>query len=802
MKYLRPMFFVSISSLCVALAACGSDGGGAAPNPGTGGSGGSVDGGGGAGGTAGGAGTSGTAGTAGTAGKGGTAGTAGTAGTGGTAGGAGTAGTAGTAGSAAVDADGDGYDSTSDCDDNNKDVHPGATEVCNGIDDDCNSQIDEGVATTYYVDADGDAYGVDAPATNKTGCTPPTGYASDPGDCDDASPTVNPASTEICDGLDNNCNSQVDEGVAKNTYYPDADKDGFGASAGSVQACTPPAGDWTTNSGDCDDNDAARYPGNPEVCDGKDNDCDGATPEPGQTTYYQDADGDGFGNPSVSQTACAVPAGYVTTAGDCDDTKVGVNPNAIEICDGIDNNCVGGVDEGPVETWPDVDHDTYGDQNASSTFLCAANADHVTNNSDCNDTNAAINPAATEIPSNGVDENCDGTDTTAGTLCGHDSAGVTTLPWTGNNFLSALENYAGNPAGAGFYWDDYEIATTAGLKFTSLMHARDPATLRPRMYIKANACGTTGFTSNNVFYSYHPGSPYHRARLVVDNAAAGYYYQVNTSNTVGQTGEYDLAVYPGDLGGSCGGDDMAVWPLGWREAGTLATNDTQTGTPVPAGFYADDYEFWLDANQTYTLLYGGMTYSERMYLAKAGACGTSLGNWSTGILLHGAKHVYTPTTAGIYVAYVSTATAGLTGAYTFNVVPGNVGDSCFTGAGAQGGTGDNYVIYPLGGVVNDTLAIGDRVDQAVYGTRFFDDYETWLEAGQSITVTMTSAAFTPRLYLTRSTGCTTTLASAIPASGTTATMTYVVPTAGIYTIVATSRLTSNTGAYSLATQYN
>ena len=132
----------------------------------------------------------------------------------------------------------------------------------------------------------------------------------------------------------------------------------------------------------------------------------------------------------------------------------------------------------------------------------------------------------------------------------------------------------------------------------------------------------------------------------------------------------------------------------------------------------------------------------------------------------------------------------------------NVGDSCFTGAGAQGGTGDDYVIYPLGGAVAGTLAIGDRVDTAYYGTRFFDDYETWLEAGQAITVTMTSSAFTPRLYLTGSAACTTTLASAIPASGTTATMTYTATTAGIYTIVTTSRLTSNTGAYTLATQYN
>jgi len=169
------------------------------------------------------------------------------------------------------------------------------------------------------------------------------GYASDL-DCNDADPAVNPGATEVCNGVDDNCDGNIDEGV-QTTFYADADGDGFGDVASTTLACEVPTG-YVTDATDCNDANALVYPGATEVCNGVDDNCDGNIDEGVQTTFYADADGDGFGDAASTTLACEVPAGYVTDATDCNDANGLVYPGAIEVCNGVDDNCDGNIDEG------------------------------------------------------------------------------------------------------------------------------------------------------------------------------------------------------------------------------------------------------------------------------------------------------------------------------------------------------------------------------------------------------------------------------------------------------------------------
>lgn len=133
--------------------------------------------------------------------------------------------------------------------------------------------------------------------------------------------------------------------VSEIIFYQDLDGDGFGNSEVTIIDCRAPDG-YVNNDTDCDDNDANNYPGNTEVCDGKDNDCDGEIDEDLNITYYADNDGDGFGNAQVSMDACTKPEGYVEDNTDCDDTNPNVNPNAEEILgNGIDDDCDPGTSD-------------------------------------------------------------------------------------------------------------------------------------------------------------------------------------------------------------------------------------------------------------------------------------------------------------------------------------------------------------------------------------------------------------------------------------------------------------------------
>lgn len=130
------------------------------------------------------------------------------------------------------------------------------------------------------------------------------------------------------------------------------------------------------------------------------------------STWYQDFDGDGYGNPGISTQACSQPIGYVANSTDCNDANNLANPGATEICgNGIDDNCNGSTDEDCVlyTFYKDSDGDTYG----TTAFTVTSNnptvpSGYVTNSLDCNDGDPAVNPDAIEI-CNGIDDNCDGT---------------------------------------------------------------------------------------------------------------------------------------------------------------------------------------------------------------------------------------------------------------------------------------------------------------------------------------------------------------------------------------------------------
>ena len=318
----------------------------------------------------------------------------------------------------AVDLDGDGFDSTVDCDDSDPAVHPGASEVCNGVDDDCDGFVDDADpdlvgGSRAYPDLDGDGYGDDAGEVGA--CSASSGFVSEGGDCDDADPAINPGAAEICDGLDNDCDDLVDDDDSDlsgaEVWYADADGDGFGDSAGGVASCEQPSL-TVAEGGDCDDADAAIHPGAEEYCNGIDDDCDGEIDEDGAldaSTWYLDYDGDGYGGGDYTTESCASPGDdWVADQSDCDDLEPTVYPGADERCDGVDNDCDMLVDEDPVDasTWySDADGDAYGDPTAGTT-ACAQPGGTVLDNSDCDDSDAVVNPGATEL-CNGYDDDCD-----------------------------------------------------------------------------------------------------------------------------------------------------------------------------------------------------------------------------------------------------------------------------------------------------------------------------------------------------------------------------------------------------------
>ena len=233
------------------------------------------------------------------------------------------------------------------------------------------------------------------------------GYAEGDGDCDDASAATFPGAPERCDGLDNDCDGDTDEDVV-DIWYGDVDEDGFGAPEFELPFCDPPPG-FVANALDCDDGNPDAFPGNTEVCDEADNDCDAAVDEGVQTTFYRDMDADTHGNAASTTLACAAPSGYAAVAGDCNDAAASAFPGGTEVCDHLDNDCDGSADEwgtiGEVEWFLDGDADGAGTGDIS-TYACEAPGGFVDNMNDCDDTDPTAFLGGVEV-CDGVDNDCD-----------------------------------------------------------------------------------------------------------------------------------------------------------------------------------------------------------------------------------------------------------------------------------------------------------------------------------------------------------------------------------------------------------
>ncbi len=236
-------------------------------------------------------------------------------------------------------------------------------------------------------------------------------------DCDDNNPDINPNIPETCDGIDNNCSGIIDEGLQLYTYFIDEDGDGYGTANTPVDTCrSMPIAGFVDNNLDCNDTDPMVNPDIEETCDGIDNNCSGVIDEGlALFTYYRDEDQDGYGDVNVPVDTCrSMPIlGYVINSLDCNDTDADINPDILEICDGVDNDCNGSIDDGLVvyRYYFDQDLDGYGNLAVfQDTCITYSPEGYVPDSLDCNDNDMLINPGVEDIADNGVDEDCTGYD--------------------------------------------------------------------------------------------------------------------------------------------------------------------------------------------------------------------------------------------------------------------------------------------------------------------------------------------------------------------------------------------------------
>lgn len=312
-------------------------------------------------------------------------------------------------------------------------IHPTEAELCNGINDDCDTMTDEGVSETVYADCDGDGWGETGdgmlgchgaalPADHS--CTAGGQYVRgrmlDMGgtlafDCNGADATVNPMASDGCpidDDIDNDCDGAFDE-TGSETVFPDCDHDGWPRGTGSVMGCSGAplpdsvrtslgcvsASTWLrpTAIPDCNDANGTIFPMAMESCNSVNDDCDAGTDEGLRDNLYFDGDGDGYGAGAIT-SVCRGTARYVANSTDCNDAIGAVNPGATEVCNGRDDNCDGRPDTDLAlglmrYAYRDWDGDGYG--GGAVELVCVTTPGYSTNSGDCRDSDARVFQTAT-----------------------------------------------------------------------------------------------------------------------------------------------------------------------------------------------------------------------------------------------------------------------------------------------------------------------------------------------------------------------------------------------------------------------
>jgi hypothetical protein len=296
--------------------------------------------------------------------------------------------------------------------------------------------VDEGVLQTFWIDGDGDGHGSDATdAMTMTACFAPDGFVDNNDDCDDATMSIHPGALEICDlgDVDEDCDGVANPSTLCTCVAPMSRScAAMGACAGGTQDCSAVTGAWS----DCSIAPVG------ETCNMIDDDCDGTVDNGVTLTCYADLDNDTFAASTATAIEKCPVAGRIPFGGcptgftdrtpfgadaDCADDDRDRNPNAVEVCNGVDDDCDSMTDEGvSITCYADADNDTYALPSASAARKCPVSGRGSvggcppmftnrlpTDAADCDDdpaTGSAINPAATEIcdPAPFVDEDCDG----------------------------------------------------------------------------------------------------------------------------------------------------------------------------------------------------------------------------------------------------------------------------------------------------------------------------------------------------------------------------------------------------------